>query len=119
MGLIIFLIMVFVVTMIITLLIWHSHIDITKYENKKCGWASFKSFKKNFDAAKWEDVEDEDDCLCEYNGKLLVSCIADLSFKFNNIGMLMRTPISFIRAKLYANKYIKLQLKKNILYKWD
>jgi len=97
---------------------WSSHIDIVKSYTEKYGWSSFKTFKKNFDATEWTDMDNDKYYVSRYLNKNLISKTSQYIFKFNNIGMIMKTPLAFFRARRYIIKYKKAMNKKE-LYKWE
>lgn len=91
--------------------------DSYKYSN---GWGNYKKFKKEFNKYEWDLDNTFTDSLFNYSqGGYLHASI----YRFDNKGMIMIDPISYLLSVIYINKYIRkhrikiVKIKKEII-KW-
>lgn len=94
-------------------IMWFMHIDRVKSNCCKYGWASFNLFKKKIMEldGQWEWDLRFPNSLFHNESK-----VHAYIYKFNEIGMIMRTPIDFLMAELFVRKYIRKRF--NRIYKW-
>jgi hypothetical protein len=91
---------------------WIVDISMTKTKCKKYGWASYRGFVRQFKQRTWKRGTYD---TLEADGYMQSTDIFDASyihlgggiFRFSNVGMLFRDPISHLRAKNYIKRYIK------------
>jgi len=88
---------------------WFTHIHMVKGICPTYGWTSYKIFKEKFDATDWDkiDLKYSTGVFKEDKDLHVVSKVFSNIIIFNDIGMIMRTPIEYAKAKLYTRKYIK------------
>ena len=115
----------FIITVILLILFlvpWIVHLDMSKGERdcEAIGYGNFNTFIKEFNKINWEFD-------CEFEKSLFLrkekSKIHATIFKFNNKVMIMRSPVDYHRAERYAKQYIKNNFshksKINKNYKWE
>jgi len=121
MGLIIFMLILFTIFITIYEYIeWICHAQTVKEIHKPYGYASFNTFKKHFDATEWDaDRNNMKYCLYKYYHGDCISKTDTYSIRFNDVGMILKSPLSLFRARRYIRKYQKSRIKKEELYKWD
>jgi competence protein ComGC len=106
---------ILILTILIFLIVhWIVHISMVKNEGCKYGWGTFKRFKKEFDKYEWNNHG--------YSSSLFNYCEggyihADI-YKFNNKGMIMRDPFSYLLSKIYIRKHCSYVKPKRNVVKW-
>ncbi len=107
-----------VILLVLILSSWKIHIEMTKESTDRHGWANFDIFKKEFDKYKWDFDSIYKGSVfnrqkgCQFHAKII---------KFNDIGMIMKTPWDWRKANKYLSNYIKenkLQGQEE-LYDWS
>lgn len=92
------------IILIIFLAMYMTHISMVDENCKISGWGNYKQFKKEFIKYEWEgDIYHKTSVFCYKDNS---QCHADI-YKFNGIGMKMKTPWDYILTCIYIRKYIK------------
>jgi hypothetical protein len=103
-----FLIAVFFVWLIFSMIIWGVHISMIRNDGCAYGWATYSKFKREFNKYTWNFDYIFTDSLFNYpEGGYLHASI----YRFNNKGMIMRDPVSYLLSALYIRNYIKRNYK--------
>lgn len=94
---------------------WLIHLSMTKDEKKDYGWGTFEDFKREFGKYTW-DNEGDDDGMWDRknNGKFFANIVL-----INGVGMLLRSPIAFFRAKRFVKGRIKHEENIDRNYDWS
>lgn len=117
------LLIIFCVVVVVTLIAefiivpWSAHKNMTKSFSQKHGKINFKRFVEEFNKNKynWKYDPNHKTSLFDYNTN---SEIHASIIKFNDIGMIMRTPWDYWMTKFYIKKYIKENFDTNQNYNW-
>lgn len=96
---------------------WSTHLDMVNCNARNVGWGSYKDFKREFNKINWRWKENFptsvfcnsyfDENYSQFHANIIM---------FNDKGMKIRNPISFILCKRYVKKHIKNNLKVKV--KW-
>src|SRR5690606_27286010 len=93
---------------------WFIHIHMTVSYSDQYGWSGYSRFKQKFSEYEWR-------CENGYRYSLFANGYTNevhaSIIKFDNKGMVMIDPVSFLLTQLYVRKYIKNNYKKNVV-KW-
>lgn len=89
-------------SVIMLLVSWLTHIDMTKGDSSKQGWANYKTFKEYFNRYEWEDSDIFKGSY--WNRKLDCKYHASI-IKFEGVGMLINNPINYLLVNNYVRKY--------------
>ncbi|MDT0160387.1 hypothetical protein [Bacillus sp. AG4(2022)] len=99
--------------LVLILVAWVVHIFMVKDHCKVSGKASYRNFKREFAKHKWEIREFKDSLFSDTGGYIH----ADV-FKFNDKGMYMKDPVSYVLCKLHILLEIK-KLNKDVRFDWN
>ena len=82
---------------------WYIHVDLTKRFISCYGWGNYRTFKREFNKTEWRDKGTEYHLLNDNGGSV------DTTYKFEEKGMIINNPISYILCQIYVKKqYRKL-----------
>jgi len=84
---------------------WINHIAMVRHSKEQYGWASYRKFAEQFKKVDWIYKKERKGSLFSRTygtDEFHASVIA-----FNNRGMIINNPISYLLVKRYVKKYIK------------
>ena len=122
MGLLTFLVLITIFLIVLVFIDWLTHLSMTKESVTYAGWAGYRKFKKHFNEVDWE--WDNNYKYSLFSMKYRINEYHANSIIFNNNGMLIHNPISYILVKMYVHRYIKKHFRpkkskpKKIKVKW-
>lgn len=95
--------------LLLTIITWIVHVSLTREGRKDYGYATFSKFKEQFDKYEWFPHDAGDSFGA-------ISSTEDTKFRYGIIEfegkrMVMNNPVCWIRANVYARKYIKNNFK--------
>lgn len=93
---------------------WQVHKSQVKNHCHTYGYANYQKFIEEMNKHKWEQ-RGWKDSLFDYQNK---SEIHASVFKFEDKGMIMRTPVDYFRASVFIKKYIGETFNKKNIIKW-
>jgi len=102
-----------VALVIIYIMLWIVHIEMTKENTQKYGWGNYEKFLREFKKYNWENGGWEKSLFdYETNSQLHASII-----KFEGKGMLL-DPISYLRTVIFVRRYIKNHIDEKEIVQW-
>ncbi len=97
-----------VVSTVVPLILWVVHISMTKEDvhSKSWGWGSYSLFLREFNKMKdWRSESWGYSLFCG-NGYPRDGYLHASVIRFNQTGMVIRDPISYLRVQLFIRRYI-------------
>lgn len=106
--------LVAIFVMLLLFAVWYNHITTVKTSVKKYGYANYKKFKREFLKCSSDDLQFS---AIDYKLGYKHNCIDYDLIVFNDIGMIINNPISYLFVCIYIFRIHK-QKDKERLYKW-
>lgn len=97
---------------------WLVHISMVKENGKAYGWASYKRFVEEFDKVDWKPDELFSGSLFSKENYSHKDKIHANIIQFNNKGMIIYDPFSYLLTKFYIKKWIKQNRPINKVKEW-
>ena len=97
------------------------HISQVKKLTKEYGKGDYKTFIKEFEKVDWQLGECDKKSLLYFSNGSITSMICAGLIKFNEVGMIMKTPIDYWKMCSFLKKYFKnldYGKEKHIEHKW-
>lgn len=94
---------------------WNVHTEMTKENTNIHGKSNYKKFIMEFEKVEW--ITDDNYKSSYFNSKINSEIHADI-FKFNGIGMIMKTPYDYWMVRKYLRNVEKKRNAK-LEFDWD
>ena len=93
---------------------YHCHVDMVKSHTHEYGYSDFNHFKKEFDKYNWRTEGLESSLFDSANNCQIHADIIE----FNDVGMIMKNQIEYIRVKMFIWNYLRALDKNKPLHEW-